>query len=215
MDPDIELPLIAFTPEQAMEKRGIARLVARYQIFCALPLLTLVAYGQRLGSVRYVLRERSAYRRWEAAALLLNAVLCLGVPLYFFGPWSTLLLIGIQQAVAGLYLGLVFAPNHKGMTVIDDDTPVDALRAQVLTARNVKGHPVTDWCYGGLNYQIEHHLFPSMARNRLGETQRIVGPFCQERGISYHETSVLRSYREISESLRAAAAPLRPQGQHP
>jgi fatty acid desaturase len=78
----------------------------------------------------------------------------------------------------------------------------------VLTARNVYGNPVTDWVYGGLNYQIEHHLFPSMSRNRLRLAQRIVAAFCRERGISYHETSVIRSYGEILQSLRTAAAPL-------
>jgi len=208
MDPDIELPLIAFTPEQAQEKRGAARFIARHQLIFALPLLTLVSYGQRLGSVRFLLSERSPYRQWEIAATLLNAVLYIGVPLAALGPWLTLLLITLHQGCTGLYLGLVFAPNHKGMTVLDASTPMDALRAQVLTARNVRPHPVTDWAYGGLNYQIEHHLFPALSRNRLGATRRLVRAFCRERAVSYHEVSVLRSYREIAESLREAAAPL-------
>jgi fatty acid desaturase len=209
MDPDIDLPLIAFTPEQAMEKRGVFRFVAKYQIWFALPLLSLVAYAQRLASVLFLCHERSRYRRWEAGALLLNAVLFVGVPLGLLGPWSTLLLIAIHQACTGVYLGLVFAPNHKGMAMIDAAAPLDGLRAQVVTARNVRGHPITDWVYGGLNYQIEHHLFPSLSRNQLAAAQRIVSVFCRERGISYHETSVRQSYCEILASLRVAAAPLR------
>lgn len=209
MDPDIDLPLIAFTPAQALEKRGLFRLVARHQVWFALPLLSLVAYAQRLASVLYLLRERSPHRRWEAVALVLNGALYVGVPLVLLGPWSALLFVAIHQAVTGLYLGLVFAPNHKGMTMVDTGAPLDPLRAQVLTARNVRGNPVTDWVYGGLNYQIEHHLFPSMSRNRLGAAQRIVQAFCREGDIPYHETSVARSYREILGSLRAAAAPLR------
>ena len=97
---------------------------------------------------------------------------------------------------------MVFAPNHKGMVVPDAAAPLDALRAQVLTARDVRGYRVTDWCYGGLNYQIEHHLFPALPRNRLPAAQRIVKTFCREQNISYHETSVLRSYREILGALR-------------
>lgn len=215
MDPDIDLPLIAFTPAQAMEKRGLFRLVARYQVWFALPLLSLVAYAQRLASVLFLCRERSRYRRWEAGALLLNAVLFVGVPLVLLGPWLTLLLIAIHQACTGVYLGLVFAPNHKGMAMVDAAAPLDSLRAQVLTARNVRGHPVTDWVYGGLNYQIEHHLFPSLSRNRLRPAQRIVSAFCRERAISYHETSVGQSYREIFDSLQIAAAPLRPHDSLP
>ncbi|MGI8858225.1 MAG: fatty acid desaturase family protein [Thermomicrobiales bacterium] len=212
-DPDMDLPLFALTTGQADGKRGLPRLVARYQVYCAVPLLTLLVYGQRIASVRFVLSERSSYRRWEAAALILNAALYLGVPLYFLGAWSTLLLIVVHQAATGLYLGLVFAPNHKGMVVPDADAPLDALRSQVLTARDVRGNRVTDWCYGGLNYQIEHHLFPALPRNRLPAAQRIVAAFCREQNIPYHETSILRSYREILGALHVAAAPLRPQSE--
>jgi fatty acid desaturase len=212
-DPDMDLPLFALTPGQADGKRGLPRLIARYQVYCAVPLLTLLVYGQRIASVRFVLSERSLYRRWEAAGLILNAILYVGVPLYFLGPWSTLLLIAVHQAVTGLYLGMVFAPNHKGMVVPDAAAPLDALRSQVLTARDVRGNRVIDWCYGGLNYQIEHHLFPALPRNRLPAAQRIVAAFCQERGIPYHETSIVRSYREILGALHTAAAPLRAQSE--
>ncbi|MDP8950858.1 MAG: fatty acid desaturase, partial [Actinomycetota bacterium] len=85
----------------------------------------------------------------------------------------------------------------------------DFLRRQVLTSRNVTAHPLTDFWYGGLNYQIEHHLFPSMPRNKLREAQSIVKAFCREHAIAYHETSVLRSYREILQHLHEVGAPLR------
>jgi fatty acid desaturase len=68
---------------------------------------------------------------------------------------------------------------------------------------------VTDYVYGGLNYQIEHHLFPTMPRNRLGEARQVVKQFCAERGVPYHETSVVQSFTEIVESLHEAGAPLR------
>jgi fatty acid desaturase len=209
MDPDIDLPFFAFTPEQAREKRGIFRFVAKYQVFFSVPLLTLVSYGQRIASIQSLRKERSPWRRWEVASLVLNLALYVGLPLWLLGPWATLLFIVVHQAVSGIYLGLVFAPNHKGMEMVDEESMLDPVRAQVVTSRNVKGHPITDWFYGGLNYQIEHHLFPSMARTQLGKAQPIVRAFCQERSISYHETSVLRSYVEILTALHAASAPLR------
>ena len=85
----------------------------------------------------------------------------------------------------------------------------DYLRCQVLTSRNVKAHPVTDFLYGGLNYQIEHHLFPSIPRNRMRELQVIVKAFCEERSVAYHETSTLGSYQEITDHLHEVSAPLR------
>jgi fatty acid desaturase len=108
-----------------------------------------------------------------------------------------------------VYLGSVFAPNHKGMLIVDDDTPIDFLRLQVLTARNVKAHPLTDFWYGGLNYQIEHHLFPSLPMHRLRDVSVLVKKFCAERHISYHETSMIQSYREILGYLDEIGASLR------
>ncbi|HLZ61236.1 MAG TPA: fatty acid desaturase, partial [Ktedonosporobacter sp.] len=78
-----------------------------------------------------------------------------------------------------------------------------------LTARNVYAHPVTDFWYGGLNYQIEHHLFPGMARNKLKEAQPVVRAFCQEHAIPYHETTGLQSFAEILSYLYQMGAPLR------
>jgi fatty acid desaturase len=86
---------------------------------------------------------------------------------------------------------------------------MDFLHRQVLTSRNVFAHPVIDFWYGGLNYQIEHHLFPRMPRNKLREAQAIVKDFCRDHSIGYHETSVLGSYREILEHLHEVGAPLR------
>jgi fatty acid desaturase len=209
LDPDIDLPLIAFSPDQAAEKRGVARWIAKYQATLALPLLSLVAFGQRFSSLHFLLTTRSRYRWWEVAAQLAHYTIGLGVIFLALGFWSALLFIVIHQASMGIYLGLVFAPNHKGMAITDESAPLDPLRAQVLTARNVRGHPLVDWWYGGLNYQIEHHLFPALPRHSLGAAQPIIRNFCRERGVPYHETSMLGSYREILSYLHAMGAPLR------
>jgi fatty acid desaturase len=111
--------------------------------------------------------------------------------------------------LTGLYLGTIFAPNHKGMPVLEKENSWDFLHRQVLTARNVYAHPLTDFWYGGLNYQIEHHLFPSMARNKLKEAQSVVRAFCQEQAIPYHETTGLQSFAEILSYLHGMGASLR------
>ena len=202
-DPDMDLPLFALTTGQADGKRGLPRLVARYQVYCAVPLLTLLVYGQRIASVRFVASERSMYRRWEAAALILNAVLYLGVPLYFLGPWSTLLLIVVHQAVNGPLSrhGLRTQPQGDGRP----GRRRTAGRAPGPGADRARcaGEPGDGLVLWRAQLQIEHHLFPALPRNRLPAAQRIVKTFCREQNISYHETSVLRSYREILGALRA------------
>ena len=115
----------------------------------------------------------------------------------------------VHQMLFGLYMGSVFGPNHKGMLMPQGNSPLDRLCQQVLTARNVRAHPVTDFWYGGLNYQIEHHLFPPLPRNRLKAAQATVRTFCEARAIPYHETSVWRAYRETLRHLHHVGAPLR------
>jgi fatty acid desaturase len=80
---------------------------------------------------------------------------------------------------------------------------VDYLRRQVLTSRNVRGGRLTDLVLGGLNYQIEHHLFPSMPRPSLRRAQALVRAYCEQHGISYAETSLARSYTEVIRHLHA------------
>jgi fatty acid desaturase len=87
---------------------------------------------------------------------------------------------------------------------------MDFLRRQVVTSRNVRANAFNDMWYGGLNYQIEHHLFPAMPRANLGKAQRIIQAYCEAHGIAYHATGVRQSYCEILAYLRAVGAPLRP-----
>jgi fatty acid desaturase len=108
-----------------------------------------------------------------------------------------------------LYLGCAFAPNHKGMPVVDEGDELDFLRRQVLTSRNVRGGRLVDFALGGLNYQIEHHLFPSMPRPNLRRSQALIKRFCEERGLQYSEASLFASYEEALRHLHEVGAPLR------
>jgi fatty acid desaturase len=82
----------------------------------------------------------------------------------------------------------------------------------VLTSRNVRGGRFTDILLGGLNYQIEHHLFPSMPSSSLRASQRLVRAYCAERDISYCEVSLVGSYRVVLRYLHEIGAPLRRTG---
>jgi fatty acid desaturase len=117
----------------------------------------------------------------------------------------------VQQGLFGLYLGSSFAPNHKGMPILDAADRSDFLRRQALTSRNVRGGRLTDFALGGLNYQIEHHLFPSMPRPSLRHAQEPVRAFCEQHGITYHETGLVDSYVQVLRHLNTVGGPLRPE----
>jgi fatty acid desaturase len=80
------------------------------------------------------------------------------------------------------------------MPQLPHESKVDFLRRQVLTSRNIRGGTVMDTFMGGLNYQVEHHLFPNMARPNLRKAQEITKEYCQTHNILYTETSLMESY---------------------
>jgi fatty acid desaturase len=94
------------------------------------------------------------------------------------------------------------------MPLLTASDQTDFLRRQVLTARNVRGGWLTDFALGGLNYQIEHHLFPSMPRPSLRRAQPLVAAFCAERDVPYLETSLLASYAQALGHLAAVGSEL-------
>lgn len=159
-DPDIQIPALAFSVEQARATRGLGRWVAKHQAWLFFPLLQVEAVVLRVASVRAVLR-REVSRPWLEAGLLAGHVAgYLAAVFLVLPPVKAVLFIVVHQAVMGVYLGCSFAPNHKGMPVLANGAKLDYLRKQVLTSRNVTGGRWVDFLLGGLNYQIEHHLFP-------------------------------------------------------
>ena len=209
LDPDIKVGVVSYSTAQAVAKRGIARRVAAHQAYLFFPLLFGLAWAMHGASVNFLLRRRSWIDAVEAAALALHFVLYLALLAALVGPLWAVVVVVIHTSVGGFYMASVFAPNHKGMPQVAEGERVDFLRAQVLTSRNVRSHPVTDFVYGGLNYQIEHHLFPTMPRCHVRRAHDIVRDYCQEVGIPYHEASIVQSYREILGFLHEVGAPLR------
>jgi fatty acid desaturase len=208
-DPDINGSVIAYTRQQATGRRGPLRLVARYQAFFFFPLICLMAWSMHFTSGSFLVRRRSRHRWLEGGTLILHWLLYIGLLGYFLGPWSALIVIVLHKATVGFMLATVFAPNHKGMPQVDGSREVDFLRSQVLTSRNIRPNPATDFWYGALNYQIEHHLFPTMARNNVPKARRIVREYCAEIGVPYYETSLAQSYRELLSFLHQVGAPIR------
>jgi fatty acid desaturase len=209
-DPDVSFPIVAMFAEQMETRPRMVRPFLRWQAYYFMFLFPLQAYSFRAQSIRFLLAGKARFplREWIALAahVALYAVLLLQ-----FESWPiAIAFLVVHQASFGVYNASIFAPNHKGMPSTIGNERLDFLREQVLTARNVRGHPITDFWYGGLNYQIEHHLFPTMPRNRLGKAQPIVKAFCEKRGVDYYETGMLRSYREVIEHLHEVSRSVRP-----
>lgn len=209
LDPNADIPILAFSAVQAQTRRGPARFIVAHQHFFLFPIFCLQGFNMLIQSIVFLWRRWDARFHLEAALLVLHHLLYGGLILILLGPVEGILFVLIHQGLIGLYAGSVFAPNHKGMPVLERHEQVGFLQRQVLTSRNVLAHPVTDFWFGGLNYQIEHHLFPTMPRNQLGAAQVIVKAFCAAHDISYYETGMFASYAEILKHFREVGAVLR------
>ena len=209
-DPDIRFPIFAFSPVQARRMRGaVPRFFVKHQAFFIVPLLSLGIHNMRMHSLHHLRTARVRRPRLQVALLVAHVALYLGLLFTFLNVWEAVAFIAVHQTLMGLYMGSAFATNHKGMPTVTGESDLDFVRRQVTTTRNVAPHPVTDFVLGGLNYQIEHHLFPSMPRNRLREARELIRPFCEARGIEYRETGLWSSYAEILRFMHRIGAPLR------
>jgi fatty acid desaturase len=213
-DPDISGGALAFSSGQA-ERRStrLSRWLTRGQAWFFFPMLTLEGLNLHADSVRHVFTmirsRRSRYAAAEAVLLAVHIVGYLTLLFVVLSPARALVFLVIQQGVFGAYMGCSFAPNHKGMPILDANTEADFLSRQVITSRNVRGGRFTDLALGGLNYQIEHHLFPSMPRPNLRRAQPIVRAYCHSMQLPYAETSLIGSYVLVLRHLHDVAAPLR------
>ena len=188
-DPDIEPTVLHFYPveHEAEPQSDSWRSSGQRQGWLFFPLLTLEGVNLHAQSFITSFGRRSG--KWqpvEMTLLLLRWAAYLTLLLLVLDPGKAAAFLGVQLAVVGVYLGCTFAPNHKGMPVLPADARIDFLRRQVLMSRNIISNRLTTFAMGGLNYQIEHHLFPSMPRPNLRRAQRIIKPYCIDNSVDLH-----------------------------
>jgi fatty acid desaturase len=197
-DPDIESSAVAFSTEAADSRHGIGAWLARRQGIFFLPLLMLEGLSLHASSVRRVFARRPVkHRAVEITFLGVRILGYLALVFLLLPPGLAAAFVGVQVVVFGLLLGGAFAPNHIGMPIVPRGMSIDFLRRQVLMSRDISGGPLVRFLMGGLDTQVEHHLFPGMPRPNLRRAQTIVRDYCREHGIVYTETSIWRAYARI------------------
>jgi len=197
-DPDIAPGVIAFTPSAVSGRRGPAAWFARRQGWWFFVLLPLEGVNLHVQSVRTVLGAAPVRQRAvEATLLAVRLVGYLAAVFLLLPPGKAAAFVGVQLGVFGVLLGGAFAPNHIGMPIVPAGARPDFLRRQVLMSRNIRGGAVVGFFMGGLQHQIEHHLFPSMPRPSLREVRGMVRAYCAEHRIDYTETGLAQAYARI------------------
>lgn len=208
-DPDVEVP-ISFTETTFRRNTFVVRNIRRNQAWLYYVLGPLLSFSIRLKSFKYYAANFKGKIPLEVAILLCGLVVWYVMPFVFFPFWKAMLFLIIVNALSGFYMLNIFAPNHKGMPYLAKGVKFSFLEHQIMTARNLYRHWLTDYVYLGLNYQIEHHLFPDCPRNKLHRVTPFVKKICKKYGMDYTETSIIETnkiiYRELKKISQTAIA---------
>ncbi|MFJ5223062.1 fatty acid desaturase family protein [Streptomyces sp. NPDC088400] len=215
-DPDVAADILVFTRHQTAGRSGLRHWLTRHQAGLFFPLTTLEGIALKVYGFQAILSRQD--NRIPVRRRVLEGLLLMAHVVGYAALLLTTLTMGqavvfalIHQMLLGLHLGMAFAPNHKGMEMPGPENSEGwgHLRRQVLTSRNIRRGALTDWFLGGLNYQIEHHLFPSMPRPHLRLAQPLVRAHCASLGVRYTETGLIDSYRQALGHLHDVGEPLR------
>ena len=198
-DPDIEPDTVSFLPESAATRTGVLAWITRRQGYLFFPLLLGEGLNLHLRSIQSLFTRKAdgskvAGRWFELSMIGLRFAIYLGLVFWLLPFGMAAAFVGVQLAIFGLYMGAMFAPNHTGMPIIPAGVKMDFFSKQVRTSRNISGGWWATILMGGLNYQIEHHLFPSMPRPHLRAARVLVREHCRSLDVPYSETSLIRSY---------------------
>ena len=202
-DPDINIRVLSFTVESRDRKKGFERWLSDRQGYLFPLLLFFTGFDLLLDSFSSLARKdrKLSIRLLEFGLMAVRQTapyLAMG---FMFGWLWAIALWVFMMMIFGFFMGAAFAPNHKGMPLIENDAKIDFFQRQVLTSRNIRGSWLKDNLMGGLNYQVEHHLFPSMPRPNLAKAHKIVVEYCAERGVPLVEMNLLSSYVVIIKYL--------------
>ena len=195
-DPDIEPDTIVFTAEDAAKHTGFLAAISRKQGYLFFPLLMLEGLNLHVQGLRHLLQRGPVDgRAIELGLIVLRLSLYVAVIFWALPLGMAFAFLGVQLAVFGVYMGASFAPNHKGMPILPADSPLDFLSRQIITSRNIRGGWWATTLFGGLNHQVEHHLFPNMPRPALARAREITREYAQQLQIPYTEAGVVEPYR--------------------
>ena len=128
---------------------GLGRFMARRQAALFFPLMLLRSTGLHVSGIQRLIRQRDRRALLESLLIMMHIGLFLFAVLWVLSPLKALAFIAVQQAVFSLYLGCSFAPNHKGMPVIEDGDDMSFVRRQITTARNIRGGRFIGLLLGG------------------------------------------------------------------
>jgi fatty acid desaturase len=200
VDPDIK-PFPFASSKGDHDKSGPkARWFQRnFQRYLFWPMSTLMSLGMRRSSLLYVMRyENKREAKWivEALCLVVHYSGWLVVPSIIWGPFVGFAVYSAIWAGVGVCLALVFAPAHMGLPIVIEQNK-DWVH-QLETTRNLELPKFISFFFIGLDYQVEHHLFPKISHRHLPRAAQITADWCKRHGVVYKSEPYLAALADAA-----------------
>lgn len=198
IDPDMIIDSVASVTVNSMSKKsGFFKKIGQLQHLYVGFLSLLFGHSQRILSQVGVLKKPVHYRR-DLFVTLIHYCAFVILPITMGIPLSKVLIVYLGSAcILGPHLAAVFWVNHIGMPLIRESSKMHNFEQQVVTSRTISNPKYLDWFYGGLNFQIEHHLYPSIPSCRLREMQSLVRPKIEDGPLDYTNDTWTNAIKDV------------------
>jgi len=215
-DPDVDnLPLFVWSEYDLLKVTpdSFAAFIVPYQHWYFIPwtstlkliwaLQTFVFLKNPVGQNKSYLKSLTAERLTIISHYILMYFVLRMCPSFT----SAVLFFIISQSISGAGIALIVFMNHYACEQFTklDGKEADFLKLQLYGTKNIDPGLVMDWLAGGLNYQVEHHLFPTIPRHNLSKVKPFVEDFCKNNQLPYLSYSYTTCITSIIERLSKIA----------
>ena len=195
------LPLVAFCKDVVKRSHPKAlKFWLKLQPWLFVPVINpLVGLGwQFYLHPRHVMRTKNPA---EAAAFAARFAL-VGALAYYQGPLAALGLYNLHNFLSTNYIFINFAVSHTHLPTLQKHEHTDWVRYAAVHTMNVEGSWWCNWWMAYLNFQIEHHLFPSMPQYRHPIISPRVRALFEKHGVKYDQRGYFDSMRACFGNLK-------------
>lgn len=207
-DPDIATMPILFWSEKLIEGEDLHRFpkwMLKNQSVLYWPILCMARISWLIQSIQHQIAPVNPYVTSMLMYISEVSILITHHALYlylvsFIKTWPLVVMfVIISQSLGGLLIGVVFTVGHNAMEVFTEEElrATDFVNLQVRSTRDVDPHWFTDWFCGGLNYQVEHHIWPTIPRHNLPRAAVFLKQFCEKHSIPYSSAGLIEGNRQV------------------
>ncbi len=207
VDTDIDtMPLLAFTERDLENIGGFTRFLVRIQTVTALPIISLARLNWVTQSALWALKApRVRLRAFELACIVVHHAWTLAM-LALLPTWGLRVAFYVTaQLASGIMTGTVFLVGHNARPIYRRDEAPGFYELQCVASQNVRAPWGTAWFFGGLERQIEHHVFPIMPRHNLARVTAATRELCARHNLAYTERGFFEGLADVAMVLHRVA----------